>query len=58
MVIGTDKSSVNNIVCDVPQGNVLGPILLLVYINDLLSISGLYGELVAYADDTDLFMVT
>lgn len=52
MVIGTDKSSVNNIVCGVLI-TVLGPILFLVYINYLLFISGLHREL-AYADDTVL----
>ena len=37
----------------VPQGSVLGPILILVYINDLEE--GVTGKRLKFADDTNLF---
>ena len=48
------ESDLKRIKCGVPQGSILGPLLLLLYINDLPQASE-YFMPVLFADDTKLF---
>ena len=46
------SSEIGDFLSGVPQGTVLGPILFVIYINDLLD--GIHSEGLLYADDTKM----
>ena len=49
------KSPIENVVMGVPQGSMLGPLLFLLYVNDMSNVaSNLY--FIQYADDTSIFV--
>ena len=56
VVINNSSSTSDDVVCGVPQGSILGPLLFLLFINDLpLSLKHLPISVDLYADDTTLY---
>ena len=49
------KSQLMTIKCGVPQGSILGPLLFILYVNDICNVSNRFN-LILYADDTSVCM--
>ena len=54
-VLNVQASTWTNVTAGVPQGSILGPLLFLIYINDLSE--GLSTNAKLFVDDTSLFSV-
>ena len=55
VVIGAENSEIKYTNAGVPQGSILGPILFLIYINDI--VNDISSNIKLFADDTSIYLV-
>ena len=54
MEIEESRSNIYQIECGVPQGSILGPLLYLIYVNDIAMSTT--ANILSFADDTSLYL--
>ena len=50
------QSETRSIKCGVLQGSILGPLLFIIYMNDICNVSEFLYTIIMYADDTSIIM--
>ena len=55
MVIGGEQSACLPVVSGVPRGSVLGPLLFIIYVNEITSSISPYSRISMFADDISLY---
>ena len=46
------ESEKKNVKCGVPQGSILGPLLFIIYLNDIPTLKSIENQTILYVDDT------
>ena len=55
VLIGGHKSELKNVISGVPQGSILGPLLFVIFINDMINCVSEDTNISLYADDTKIW---